>query len=98
MFNDTMLVVDCRDLVQAPKYGKYSIEMYGCVEKWTMRFDDGLMDMQQSNSFSTYRGVHRGNSKVRRHGQASFLTEALEQGLNWALSYPSVIQAKLSKI
>eukprot|EP00957_Ditylum_brightwellii_P138449 10553151-Ditylum_brightwellii.AAC.1 len=72
--------------------------MYGRVGKWTVRFGDGLMDMQQANAFSTYRGVHMCNSKVRRHRQASFLIEALEQGLNWALSYPSVIQAKLSKI
>eukprot|EP00957_Ditylum_brightwellii_P075835 5763980-Ditylum_brightwellii.AAC.1 len=60
--------------------------MYGCVGKWTVRFDDGLIDMQQANVFSSYREVHMGNSKVRRHGQTSFLTEALEQGLNWALS------------
>eukprot|EP00957_Ditylum_brightwellii_P129655 9890501-Ditylum_brightwellii.AAC.1 len=60
--------------------------MYGCVGKWTVRFGDGLMDMQQANDFSTYRGVHMGNYKVRRCGQASFLREALDQGLNWALS------------
>eukprot|EP00957_Ditylum_brightwellii_P204804 15340903-Ditylum_brightwellii.AAC.1 len=44
------------------------------------------MDIHQANAFSTYRGVHMGNSKVRRHGQALFLTEALEQGLHWTLS------------
>eukprot|EP00957_Ditylum_brightwellii_P159218 12118443-Ditylum_brightwellii.AAC.1 len=44
------------------------------------------MDMQQANAFSAYRGVHRGNIKVRSCGQASLLTEVLEQGLNWALS------------
>eukprot|EP00957_Ditylum_brightwellii_P153249 11663746-Ditylum_brightwellii.AAC.1 len=60
--------------------------MYGRVGKWKVRFGDGLMDIQQANVFSTYRGVHSGNSKVRRHGQALFLTEALEQGLNWAFS------------
>eukprot|EP00957_Ditylum_brightwellii_P000887 70516-Ditylum_brightwellii.AAC.1 len=81
-----MFGVDCWDLIRAPKHGKYSIKIYGHVGKWTVRLGDGLMDMQQANAFSTYSGVHRGNSKVRRHGQASFLTEALEQGLNWALS------------
>eukprot|EP00957_Ditylum_brightwellii_P027300 2064013-Ditylum_brightwellii.AAC.1 len=60
--------------------------MYGRVGKWKVRFGDGLMDMQQADAFSTYKGVQRSNSKVRRHGQASFLTEALKQGLNWALS------------
>eukprot|EP00957_Ditylum_brightwellii_P112448 8572462-Ditylum_brightwellii.AAC.1 len=28
-FNDTMFVVDCWDLVRAPKHRKYSIKMYG---------------------------------------------------------------------
>eukprot|EP00957_Ditylum_brightwellii_P041485 3141077-Ditylum_brightwellii.AAC.1 len=81
-----MFAVDCWDLIQAWKHGKYSIKMYVCVSKWTVRFGDGLMDMQQTNAFFTYRGVHMSNSKVRRCGYASFLTEALEQGLDWALS------------
>eukprot|EP00957_Ditylum_brightwellii_P178213 13574173-Ditylum_brightwellii.AAC.1 len=81
-----MIPVDCWDLIWTPKHGKYPIKMYGCVGKWSVRFGDGLMDIQQTNAFSTYRGVHMGNSKVRRRGQASFLTEALKQELNWALS------------
>eukprot|EP00957_Ditylum_brightwellii_P177870 13548319-Ditylum_brightwellii.AAC.1 len=68
VFNDIMFAVDCWDLIRAPKHGKYSIEIYGCVDKWTVRFGDGLIDMQQANDFSAYRGVHSGNSKVRRHG------------------------------
>eukprot|EP00957_Ditylum_brightwellii_P087384 6651819-Ditylum_brightwellii.AAC.1 len=63
VFNDTMFAVDCWDLIWAPKHGKYSIKIYGCVGKWTVIFGDGLMDIQQANAFSTYRGVHRGNSK-----------------------------------
>eukprot|EP00957_Ditylum_brightwellii_P026182 1980686-Ditylum_brightwellii.AAC.1 len=60
--------------------------MHGPVGKLTVRFGDGLMDMQQANTFSTYRGVQSGNNKVRRHRKASFLSKSLEQGLNWALS------------
>eukprot|EP00957_Ditylum_brightwellii_P137992 10520208-Ditylum_brightwellii.AAC.1 len=92
-----MFVVDCWDLIWAPKHGKYSIEMYGYVGKWTMRFGDGLMDRQQASAFSTYRKVHMGNSKVNRHGQALFLTDALEQGLNWALSLSKCNSSKVFK-
>eukprot|EP00957_Ditylum_brightwellii_P090689 6907582-Ditylum_brightwellii.AAC.1 len=44
-FNDTMFAVDCWDLIQAPKQRKYSIDMYGCQGKWTVRIGDGLNDM-----------------------------------------------------
>eukprot|EP00957_Ditylum_brightwellii_P182227 13883353-Ditylum_brightwellii.AAC.1 len=63
VFNNTMFAVDCWDLIWAPKHGKYLINMYGHVGKWTVRFGDGLMDMQQTNAFSAYRRVHKGNSK-----------------------------------
>eukprot|EP00957_Ditylum_brightwellii_P205767 15345291-Ditylum_brightwellii.AAC.1 len=36
VFNDTMFVVDCWDLNRSPKHGKYSIQMHGCVGKWTV--------------------------------------------------------------
>eukprot|EP00957_Ditylum_brightwellii_P075437 5733371-Ditylum_brightwellii.AAC.1 len=36
-FNGTMFAVDYWDLIQVPKRGKYSIKMYGCQDKWTVR-------------------------------------------------------------
>eukprot|EP00957_Ditylum_brightwellii_P030513 2311045-Ditylum_brightwellii.AAC.1 len=35
-FNQTMYGVDCWDLIHAPTHGRYSVEMYGCVGKWTV--------------------------------------------------------------
>eukprot|EP00957_Ditylum_brightwellii_P012790 966921-Ditylum_brightwellii.AAC.1 len=36
VFNDTIFAVNYWDLIRAPKHGKYSIEMYGRVGKWTV--------------------------------------------------------------
>eukprot|EP00957_Ditylum_brightwellii_P092538 7046955-Ditylum_brightwellii.AAC.1 len=35
-FNQAMYSVDCWDLIHAPKHGRYSVEMYSRVGKWTM--------------------------------------------------------------
>eukprot|EP00957_Ditylum_brightwellii_P145635 11088763-Ditylum_brightwellii.AAC.1 len=67
-FNDTIFAVDCWDLIQVSKHGKYSIKMYGCQGKWTVRVDYGLNDMLRANTFCTYKACNRGNSQVRCHG------------------------------
>eukprot|EP00957_Ditylum_brightwellii_P030022 2272280-Ditylum_brightwellii.AAC.1 len=54
-FNQAMYGVDCWDLIRALKHGRYSVEMYGRVGKWTVRFGDGLCDLLQANGFSCYR-------------------------------------------
>eukprot|EP00957_Ditylum_brightwellii_P103672 7898492-Ditylum_brightwellii.AAC.1 len=53
-FNQTMYDVDCWDLVHAPKHGRYSVEMYGRVGKWTVWFGDSLCDLLRANGFSCY--------------------------------------------
>eukprot|EP00957_Ditylum_brightwellii_P011996 905182-Ditylum_brightwellii.AAC.1 len=67
----------------APKHGRYLVEMYNCVGKWTVRFGDGLCDLLLANGFSCYCAVNVGNNDIRRRGQAKFITEALEEGLKW---------------
>eukprot|EP00957_Ditylum_brightwellii_P185918 14154344-Ditylum_brightwellii.AAC.1 len=66
-FNDAMFAVDCWDLIRMPKHRKYSIKMYGCQGKWTVKIDDGLNDMLRANVFCTYKVCNRGNPQVRGH-------------------------------
>eukprot|EP00957_Ditylum_brightwellii_P042257 3200755-Ditylum_brightwellii.AAC.1 len=80
-----MFVVDCWDLIWAPKHGKYSIKMHGHQGKWTVRMGGGLNDMLRANSFCTYKACNRGNRQVRCHGQYKFLSEALDDGLSGQL-------------
>eukprot|EP00957_Ditylum_brightwellii_P111645 8516127-Ditylum_brightwellii.AAC.1 len=80
-----MFAVDCWDLIQAPKHRKYSMEMYGCQGKWTVRMGDVLYDMLRANAFCTYNACNRGNPQVRCHGQYKFLSEALDDGFKWAV-------------
>eukprot|EP00957_Ditylum_brightwellii_P002669 205220-Ditylum_brightwellii.AAC.1 len=80
-FSNKIFGVDCWDLTCAPKHRKYSIKMYRCNGKWKVWFGDGLVDMPQANSYSTYRSIHASDKRVRRHGQYKFVTKALEGGL-----------------
>eukprot|EP00957_Ditylum_brightwellii_P056438 4277763-Ditylum_brightwellii.AAC.1 len=61
-----MYDVDCWDLICAPKHGRYLVEMYGCVGKWTVQFGDGLCDLLRANGFFCYRAVSVGNNGIRR--------------------------------
>eukprot|EP00957_Ditylum_brightwellii_P141071 10747370-Ditylum_brightwellii.AAC.1 len=76
--------VDCWDLIRSPKHSRYSVEMYGCVGKWMVRFGDSLCDLLQANGFSCYRATNVGNNGIRRRGQTKFITETSEEGLKWA--------------
>eukprot|EP00957_Ditylum_brightwellii_P043155 3270228-Ditylum_brightwellii.AAC.1 len=75
-----MFVVDCWDLIWALKHRKYSIEMYGCQGKWTVRVGDGFNDMLRANALCTYNACNRGNSQIRCRGWYKFLSEALDDG------------------
>eukprot|EP00957_Ditylum_brightwellii_P138645 10567346-Ditylum_brightwellii.AAC.1 len=77
------MYVDCWDLIRAPKHGRYSVEMYSHVGKWTVWFGDSLCDLLRANGFSCYSAVNIGNNVIRRRGQTKFITEALEEGLKW---------------
>eukprot|EP00957_Ditylum_brightwellii_P045437 3444771-Ditylum_brightwellii.AAC.1 len=61
-----MYGVDCWDLIHAPKHGRYSMEMYGRVGKWTVRFGDSLCDLLWANGVSCYHAVNIGNNDIRR--------------------------------
>eukprot|EP00957_Ditylum_brightwellii_P200621 15293563-Ditylum_brightwellii.AAC.1 len=61
-----MYGVDCLDLVCVPKHGRYLVEMYGHVGKWTLWFGDGLCDLLRANRFSCYCAVNIGNNDIRR--------------------------------
>eukprot|EP00957_Ditylum_brightwellii_P155370 11827482-Ditylum_brightwellii.AAC.1 len=61
-----MYGINCWDLICAPKHGRYSVEMYDCVGKWTVWFGDSLCDLLQANGFSCYHAVNIGNNGIRR--------------------------------
>eukprot|EP00957_Ditylum_brightwellii_P042748 3237017-Ditylum_brightwellii.AAC.1 len=63
-----MYGIDCWDLIHAPKHGRYLVEMYGHVGKWTVWFGDSLCDLLGAYGFSCYRAVNVGNNGIRRGG------------------------------
>eukprot|EP00957_Ditylum_brightwellii_P179255 13655819-Ditylum_brightwellii.AAC.1 len=80
-FNNERYDVDCWDMICAAKYGRYSIEMYGHQYKWTVRFGDGMVDMQCSDGFAVYHSIHSNVKAVKRRGQSKFILDALVTGL-----------------
>eukprot|EP00957_Ditylum_brightwellii_P029360 2219347-Ditylum_brightwellii.AAC.1 len=63
-----MYDIHCWDLIRDPKHGRYLVEMYSHVGKWTVRFGDGLCDLLRDNGFFCYCAVDVGSNDIRGRG------------------------------